>query len=43
MAIRVLLADDHPVARAGIRAALEKAPDSERFPGARRWVSDGKA
>jgi DNA-binding NarL/FixJ family response regulator len=27
MAIRVLLADDQPVARAGIRAALEKAPD----------------
>ena len=25
--IRVLLADDHPVARAGIRAILEKAPD----------------
>jgi len=29
MTIRVLLADDHPVARAGIRAALEGAPDIE--------------
>ena len=27
--IRVLLADDHPVARAGIRAILETAPDIE--------------
>jgi DNA-binding NarL/FixJ family response regulator len=25
--IRVLLADDHPALRAGIRAILEKAPD----------------
>ena len=29
MGIRVLLADDHPLARAGIRAALEKAADIE--------------
>lgn len=27
MTIRVLLADDHPAIRAGIRGALEKAPD----------------
>ncbi len=27
MTVRVLLADDHPVVRAGIRAMLEKAPD----------------
>jgi len=27
MAIRVLLADDHPAVRAGIRGPLEKAPD----------------
>lgn len=29
MAIRVLLADDHPLARAGIRAALEETQDIE--------------
>lgn len=29
MAIRVLLADDHPLACAGVRAALEKATDFE--------------
>jgi len=29
MAIRVLLADDHPAMRAGLRAILEKAPDIE--------------
>ena len=29
MTIRVLLADDHPAVRAGIRGALEKAPDVE--------------
>lgn len=27
MTVRVLLADDHPAVRAGIRGALEKAPD----------------
>ena len=29
MTIRVLLADDHPAVRAGIRGALEKAADME--------------
>ncbi|RLC88956.1 MAG: DNA-binding response regulator, partial [Chloroflexi bacterium] len=29
MTIRVLLADDHPAVRAGIRGELEKAADME--------------